>query len=93
MASLEQREHRVRDVLNAGIVLFDQSDMVHRGKAIMIAHGMIKEELQTAIQRIKDTVNWMDNINNPDAFSDHEKQIAATAKQLIQGLESILRDK
>lgn len=91
--SFEKRDYRVRDVLNAGVVLFDQADIANRGQAIAIAHGMLKEEIETAIQRIKDTVNWMDRIKNPDAFSDEERKVAEGAKILLQNLQTLLNPK
>lgn len=88
--ALEEREYKVRDVLNAGVVLFDQASMAQRGQAQVISHGMAKEDIITAIGRIKQTIDWMDGIKQPEAFSETERELARQLKDILRPIESLM---
>lgn len=52
VCSLEQRGHNVRDILNAGIVLYDQADNAQKAKAHMTAYNNLPEEVADLERRL-----------------------------------------
>jgi len=86
--SLEKRGHKVRNVLNAGIVLFDQADISQRGEAIAIANSMVQEELFVLMKRLRSTLDWMDSIKNKDAFTPCERETADQLRTMLESIET-----
>jgi hypothetical protein len=52
VCSLEKYGHNVRDIINAGIVLFDESDNPTRAKAHMRAYSNMPEEVKELERRL-----------------------------------------
>ena len=52
ICSLEKYGHNVRDIINAGIVLFDESDNPTRAHAHMRAYSNIPEEVGSLEKRL-----------------------------------------
>ncbi|HOT73751.1 MAG TPA: hypothetical protein PLX18_11420 [Anaerohalosphaeraceae bacterium] len=81
--SLRREGFSYRQILNAGIILFDQADMTRRGEAILLAEDLMKEELKSLILRLQDRLAWMKKIRNPNAFSEDEKKLAAFLESFL----------
>lgn len=84
---LETRGHKVREILNAGVILYDQADIRHRGEAVAIAHSMIKEDLLDIISRLRSTLDWMDQLKHPEAFTPQERQLADHLRSMLLAFE------
>jgi hypothetical protein len=50
--SLERRGFSVRDILNAGVVLFDEAEGLTRARAMMIANNDLREEVRDLERRL-----------------------------------------
>ena len=81
--SLRREGFSYKQILNAGVILFDQADMTRRGEAILLAEGLITEELSSLLARIRERLNWMKQIRNPNAFSEDEKKLAAFIESFL----------
>jgi len=81
--SLEKRGYMIRQIVNAGVVLFHQADMAKRGQATAIAHGMLKEELCDILEQIQETVEWMESIKQKEeVFTREEIELAQKIKSI-----------
>jgi hypothetical protein len=90
--------YNIRDVLNAGIILFYKASLEDRGKAHMEAYNQLKVELKEAIesiQQIAKTVNY-EILDKADAemlnrlrevLGGDPEQSAAAAAEAAQNAE------
>jgi len=83
VCSLEKYGHNVRDIINAGIVLFDESDNPTRARAHMRAYSNIPEEVQELEKRLAAAIAERDRIIVQPATDKDKLEALARSRRSI----------
>lgn len=81
--SLEKRGYMIRQVVNAGVVLFNRAEIPSRGRAVALSHGMIEEEIQEVLARLKSVVSYMDANNCCGEFTTEDLAMKNKVKRIL----------
>ena len=84
--SLERKGYNVRNVLNAGVILFDETAPDDRGRPILTAFGKLQQELSFVEKKLERVLDWINARKGKGAMSAKTHQ---SAEQLQQALDAV----
>ena len=84
--SLERKGYSVRNILNGGVVLFDEADSQERGRSVLVAFGKLEQELKFTQDRLEQVLEWINIRKGKDALP---KELHQSSEQLLQALGTL----